>query len=123
MTLTTKITGGFAEHITCQIEPGQHVFAEAGKFRWKRTNMTMETRLSTPGGKADQAKQGGSFLKAALATATEVGKRVLTGQSLAFQWFTPSSGSGLVSFAGDQPGQGRAIEINDGGGGRAESAA
>jgi len=127
MTMTTKITGGFSEHITCQIEPGQYIFAEAGKFRWKTTNVTMETRLSTPGGKADQAsqqaKQGGSFLKAALATATEVGKRVLTGQSLAFQWFTPSSGSGLVSFAGDQPGQVRAIEIGDGVGWRAESRA
>jgi uncharacterized protein (AIM24 family) len=125
MTLTTKITGGFSEHITCQIEPGQYVFAEAGKFRWKTTNVTMETRLSTPGGKADQAnqqaKQGGSILKAALATATEVGKRVLAGQSLAFQWFTPSGGSGLVSFAGDQPGQVRAIEIAEGAGWRAES--
>ena len=127
MTLTTKITGGFSEHITCQIEPGQYVFAEAGKFRWKTTNVSLETRLSTPGGKADQAtqdaKQGGSFLKAALATATEVGKRVLTGQSMAFQWFTPSGGSGLVSFAGDQPGQVRAIEIDDGLGWRAESRA
>ncbi|HEY5303422.1 MAG TPA: AIM24 family protein [Acidimicrobiales bacterium] len=128
MTLTTKITGGFSEHITCQLEPGKSVFAEAGKFRWKTTNVTMETRLSTPGGKADQANQqaqqsGGSFLKAALATATEVGKRVLTGQSLAFQWFTPSGGSGLVSFAGDEPGQVRAIEIENGVGWRAESRA
>ena len=113
MTLTTKMTGGFSEHITCQLDPGQSVFAEAGKFRWKTTNVTMETRLSTPGGQADQAKQqtqsGGSFLKAALATATEVGKRVISGQSMAFQWFTPSGGSGLASFAGDEPGQVRAI--------------
>ncbi len=128
MTLTTKMTGGFAEHITCQLAPGQSVFAEAGKFRWKTTNVALETRLSTPGGQADQAKQqaqqgGGSFLKAALATATEVGKRVLSGQSMAFQWFTPSGGSGLASFAGDQPGQVRAIEIENGVGWRAESRA
>jgi uncharacterized protein (AIM24 family) len=128
MTLTTKMTGGFAEHITCQLDPGQSVFAEAGKFRWKTTNVALETRLSTPGGQADQAKQqaqqgGGSFLKAALATATEVGKRVLSGQSMAFQWFTPSGGSGLASFAGDQPGQVRAIELENGVGWRAESRA
>ena len=127
MTLTTKITGGFSEHITCQLDPGQSVFAEAGKFRWKTVNVAMETRLSTPGGVADQAnkqaQQGGSFLKAALATATEVGKRVISGQSLAFQWFSPSGGAGLVSFAGDEPGQVRAIELESGVGWRAESRA
>jgi uncharacterized protein (AIM24 family) len=127
MTLTTKITGGFSEHVTCQLDPGQSVFADAGKFRWKTTNVNLETRLSTPGGTADQAnqqaQQGGSFLKAAFATATEVGKRVISGQSLAFQWFTPSGGSGLVSFAGVEPGQVRAIEVESGVGWRAESRA
>jgi uncharacterized protein (AIM24 family) len=127
MTLMTKITGGFSEHITCQIKPGQYVFAEAGKFRWKTTNVTMKTGLSMPGGKADhatqQAQQGGDILKAALATATEVGERVLTGQSLAFQSFTLGGGSGLVSFAGYQPGQVRAIEISEVVGWRPESRA
>ncbi len=110
MTITCKVNGEFAQNITCQLDAGQTMFADATKFRWKTANVTMETRLTTPGGQADQAHQaaksgGGSFLKAALATATEVGKRMLSGQSLAFQWFTPSSGSGLVTFSGDLPGQ------------------
>jgi len=116
MTIATKITGEFAQHVTCQLDDGQLVFADAKKFRWKTTNVKLETRLSTPGGAADNAnqktKQGGGMLKAALATATEVGKRALAGQSLAFQWFSPSGGSGLVTLAGELPGQIKVLELD-----------
>jgi uncharacterized protein (AIM24 family) len=127
MTIACKVTGEIAQNITCQLDAGQSVYADATKFRWKTTNVAMETRLSVPGGKADaanqQAKQGGGFLKAALSTAVEVGKRALTGQSLAFQWFTPAGGSGLVAFAGELPGQVRVIELDGTIGWRAESRA
>jgi uncharacterized protein (AIM24 family) len=127
MTIACKVTGEFAQHITCQLDAGQSVFADATKFRWKTTNVSIETRLSVPGGGADaanrQVQQGGGFLKAALATATEVGKRALAGQSLAFQWFTPAGGSGLVAFAGELPGQVRVIELDGTSGWRAESRA
>jgi uncharacterized protein (AIM24 family) len=117
MTITTKITGEFAQHVTCQLDDGQSVFADAKKFRWKTTNVKMETRLSTPGGDADNANQkakggGGGMLKAALSTAVEVGKRALAGQSLAFQWFSPSGGSGLVTLAGELPGQIKVLELD-----------
>jgi uncharacterized protein (AIM24 family) len=127
MTISCKISGEFAQHLTCQLDDNQSMFSDATKFRWKTTNVGIETRLSVPGGKADaankDAKQGGSFLKSALATATEVGKRVLAGQSLAFQWFTPSGGSGLVSFAGELPGQIRVIELDGSVGWHTESRA
>ena len=127
MTITSKVTGEFAQNITCQLDTNQTMFADATKFRWKTTNVSLETRLSVPGGNADtanqNAKQGGGFLKAALATATEVGKRMLTGQSLAFQWFTAAGGSGLVAFAGELPGQVRVIELDGANGWRAESRA
>jgi uncharacterized protein (AIM24 family) len=128
MTITCKVTGEFAQHVTCQLDAGQTMFADATKFRWKTTNVALETRLSVPGGKADAANQqaqqsGGGFLKAALATATEVGKRALAGQSLAFQWFTPSGGSGLVSLAGDMPGQVKVLELDGSTAWRAESRA
>lgn len=117
MTITCKVSGEFAQMITCQLNDGQTMFADATKFRWKTPNVSMETRLTTPGGQADQAHQaskqgGGSFLKAALATATEVGKRMLSGQSLAFQWFSPSGGAGLVTFSGDLPGQVKIVELD-----------
>lgn len=127
MTVSSKISGEFAQIITCQLDQGQSLYADATKYRWKTTNVTLETRLSTPGGAADQANQAtkgaGSFLKAALATATEVGKRVLSGQSLAFQYFTPTNGSGLVALAGDEPGQVRVIELDGSMGWKAESRA
>ncbi|HVB00393.1 MAG TPA: AIM24 family protein [Acidimicrobiales bacterium] len=128
MTITCKVTGEIAQNVTCQLDEGQSIYADATKFRWKTTNVSIETRLTTPGGKADaarqEAQQGGSgFLKAALATATEVGKRALAGQSLAFQWFTPAGGSGLVALAGELPGQMRVIELDGSTGWRAESRA
>jgi uncharacterized protein (AIM24 family) len=128
MTVMCKVNGEFAQIITCQLDEGQSMFADASKFRWKTANVNLETRLTTPGGKADQAHQAnqqgsGSFLKAALATATEVAKRALSGQSLAFQWFTPTSGSGLVGFSGDQPGQVKIVELDGTSGWTAESRA
>ena len=115
VTIKLKISGELAQSITCQLDPDQAVYANANKFRWKTTNVSLETRLSTPKSTdaegASDAKRGG-FLQQALSTATEVGKRALGGQSLAFQWFRPSGGSGLVAFAGALPGQLRTIELD-----------
>ena len=122
MAITCKVSGEFAQNITCQLDADQSMFADATKFRWKTTNVSIETRLSVPGGEADAANQE-AFLKSVVATATEVGKRALAGQSLAFQWFKPSGGSGLVSFAGEVPGQVHVIELDGTTGWRAESRA
>lgn len=115
MTIKMKIAGELAQSVTCQLEQGQAIYSNANKFRWKTTNVSMETRLSTPPGAGDSsgapAKKGG-LLQQALSTATDVGKRVLSGQSLAFQWFRPEGGSGLVAFGGSLPGQMRTIELD-----------
>jgi uncharacterized protein (AIM24 family) len=122
VTVTNKLNGEYAQFVTCQLEPDQTVFSDATKFRWKTTNVSIETRLSTPGGAADQARQkGGGLLAGALATAVEVGKRALSGQSLAFQWFRSTGGSGLASFSGEQPGQIRVLELDGSTGWYAES--
>lgn len=91
--------------VICQLAVGQPVYAEAGRFLWKTTNVSLETRLSKPA--PGQGGGGGLFGKA-----MEVGKRVLAGQSLAFQYFTPVGGNGLVAFAGTLPGELRAIELD-----------
>lgn len=114
MTIRTKITGELAQVVTCQLDADQAVFSDARKFLWKTTNVSIETRLSSPGGAQPAgapAPRKGLF-QVALATATEVGKRALAGQSLAFQWFRPAGGSGLVSFVGAAPGQLRVIELD-----------
>lgn len=112
MAVKYKVTGEFAQSVTCQLDPDQSVFANADKFRWKTTNVSIETRLSSPGGAQQAEKKGAGLFGAALATTAEVGKRALAGQSLAFQWFRPSGGSGLVAFAGELPGQVRALELD-----------
>jgi uncharacterized protein (AIM24 family) len=107
LTVKHKIAGELTQMVTCQLDPDQVVYANADKFRWKTTNVSVETHLSTPAGGDQGAKKGGL-----LDTAVQVAKRTLAGQSLAFQWFRPSGGSGLVAFAGEMPGQVRALELD-----------
>jgi uncharacterized protein (AIM24 family) len=112
VTIKNRVSGEFAQMITCQLDAEQTVYSDANHYRWKTANVAIETRLTTPGGQADQPKKSGGFLAGALSAATEVAKRALTGQSLAFQWFHAAGGSGLISFAGDAPGQLRVIELD-----------
>lgn len=105
-----QINGTFAQTVLCQLDPGQTVYCEAGKFLWKTANMGVETRFTTPEqGEADKDK--GLWGKATSAAVT-VGKRALAGESVAFQYFTPSGGSGLVAFAGTLPGEIREIPLD-----------
>jgi uncharacterized protein (AIM24 family) len=110
MTLAHKLVGNAMQMAVCQLADGQTVYCEAGKFLWKTTNVAVETRLTRPMGSA-----GGGAVAAAgglLQKALDVGKRVLAGESLAFQYYTAHSGSGLVSFAGVLPGEMRALELD-----------
>jgi uncharacterized protein (AIM24 family) len=110
VTVQHKLVGNAMQLVMCQLEPGQTVYAEAGKFLWKTTNVSMETRLSKPS--AGTPGGGGGSGGGLLGKVMEVGKRVLAGQSLAFQYFTPAGGSGIVAFSGALPGEMRAIELD-----------
>lgn len=112
MAIQHKITGNATQMIVCQLGEGQSLYAEAGKFLWKTTNVGMETRLGgSPAPAGDGADAGGGFLKKAMSTATVVGKRALAGESMAFQWYR-ANGTGIVAFAGVLPGEVRAIELD-----------
>ncbi|MDE3025694.1 MAG: AIM24 family protein, partial [Acidobacteriota bacterium] len=65
MTVTHKVAGELAQSVTCQLDQDQAVFAEAGTFRWKTTNVSIETRLISPKGAAQAAQKGGGLLGAA----------------------------------------------------------
>jgi uncharacterized protein (AIM24 family) len=108
--IKNKITGNASQMILCQLDQGQTVYCEAGKFLWKTTNVGIETRFTTQETQ-DATKDKGLFGKA-LGAAVDVGKRALAGESLAFQHFTPSGGSGLVAFAGMLPGEIREIQLD-----------
>ena len=108
--IKNQIKGTVNQMAVCQVDQGQTVYCEAGKFLWKTANVGLETRFTTPGQEA--ANEGKGLLGKALSTAVEVGKRQLAGESLAFQYFTPQGGSGLVSFAGTLPGEMREIQLD-----------
>ena len=98
--------------VICQLGPDQSIYADAGKFLWKTANVGYETRLGKGGGGEAAGGGAGGFLKKAVATATEMGKRALAGESLAFQHYTAAGQAGLVAFAGVLPGQMQALELD-----------
>jgi uncharacterized protein (AIM24 family) len=107
--LAHKIVGNAMQMAVVQLDAGQTVYCEAGKFLWKTTNVSVETRLTKPQGNEQGAPAAASsFMKKAL----DVGKRVLAGESLAFQYYRAEGGSGLVTFAGVLPGEMRALELD-----------
>lgn len=111
MTVHHKLVGNAMQMVVCQLDAGQSVYAEAGKFLWKTTNVSLETRLSKPA-PAGAGAGGAGGSGGLLGKVVEAGKRVLAGQSLAFQYFSPVGGSGLVAFSGALPGEMRAIELD-----------
>lgn len=106
--LAHKLVGNAMQMVICQLDAGQTVYCEAGKFLWKTVNVGVETRLSRPAAGPAAAGAGSGLFQKAL----DVGKRVLAGESLAFQYYTPTGGSGLVTFAGVLPGELRALELD-----------
>lgn len=128
MAIRHKLVGDATQMVVCQLEPGQQVYCEAGKFLWKTTNVTVETRLGggapsgdRSGGERSGAGGSGAFLKTALSTAAAAGKRALAGESLAVQWYRAAGAeSGLVAFAGVLPGQMAVLELDGSSGWYAE---
>jgi len=108
--LQHQVVGNAMQMVVCTLQPGQVLFAEAGKFLFRSGDVTMETRLSQP---ATQG-QGGGGMGGLLRGALEVGKRLAAGESFAFQHFTTRGGDGLVALAGVLPGELRAIEVQPG---------
>ena len=114
MTLAHKIQGESMQMIIFQLNDGQRVYCEAGKFLWKTVNVAMETRLGKGDATQDQPAAPGmsGMLNKAMKTGVEMGKRHLAGESMAFQHFTATGGSGLVSFAGVLPGHMKVFELD-----------
>jgi uncharacterized protein (AIM24 family) len=108
--IKSQIRGNASQMIVCQLDEGQTMYCEAGKFLWKTVNVSIETRLTTP--ETAAANQSKGLLGKALSTAVEVGKRQLAGESIAYQYFKPVGGSGLCAFAGMLPGEVREIQMD-----------
>jgi uncharacterized protein (TIGR00266 family) len=109
MTIATKIMGNAMQLAVCQLDQGQTLYAEAGKFLWKTVNVGVETRISGAPAAGGGAPGAGGGL---LGTVMNAGKRMLAGESLAFQHFSCTGGTGLVSLAGTLPGEMRVLELD-----------
>ena len=120
MTLQREIVGTVTQLAVVSLRPGQSVYGEAGRFLFKTPNVTMETRLAGPAGLSGGSSGGqrspgggaGGLLRQTMGTSPKTGRRVPTGESIAFQHFTAQDDEGTVGFAGVLPGEMRALELD-----------
>jgi uncharacterized protein (TIGR00266 family) len=97
--LKYEIEGHNLQIARVHLEPGQEIYAEAGKMIYKAANIDWETRMT--------GKSLGQKLLGAL-------KRKLMGESLAFTFFRASAAGGEVGFAGSYPGKIQVFELAPG---------
>jgi uncharacterized protein (TIGR00266 family) len=81
------------------LEPGQEIYAEAGKMIYKSANVDWATRMT--------GQNIGDKILGAI-------KRKLMGESLFFTYFRSNMGAGQVGFAGHYPGKIQVFELTPG---------
>jgi len=96
--LDYTIQGDNLQVIRVRLQPGQELFAEAGKMVYKQTQVAWETRMT---GETLGEKIWGAV------------KRKLMGESLFMTYFRAST-PGEVGFAGSYPGRVQAFELKPG---------
>jgi uncharacterized protein (TIGR00266 family) len=96
--LDYTIQGDNLQVIRIRLQPGQELFAEAGKMVYKQTQVTWETRMT---GQTLGEKIWGAV------------KRKLMGESLFMTYFRTST-PGEVGFAGSYPGRVQAFDLKAG---------
>lgn len=114
MTLDLQLVGTTTKMALVTLAPGQVVYSEAGKFLFSSGDVVMETKLSQPSSGEAGGSPGGSNagLGGMLRGAMDVGKRMLAGESFAFNHFSTPGGTGLLALAGVLPGEMRALELD-----------
>jgi uncharacterized protein (AIM24 family) len=116
VTLDIQLVGNAMQMAVCRLQPGQVAFCEAGKFLFCSNDIEIETKLSEPSAPAGQSqqaggRQGGGGFGGLLRGAMDAGRRMVAGESFAFQHFHTSGGDGLVAFAGTLPGEMQVLEL------------
>ncbi|HIP47979.1 MAG TPA: TIGR00266 family protein [Lutibacter sp.] len=99
-----KIYGDDMQIVAVELDPGETVIAEAGAMNWLDPAITFESRM----GDGSQPEKGifGKLL--------DVGKRVLTGESIFITHFTNNGeGKKEVSFAAPFPGKIIPVDLKD----------
>lgn len=89
-----EIEGGSLPVVICYPEKGQTLCTQSGSMSWMSPNMVMETN------------SGGGFKKAL--------GRMLAGDSIFLNEYTPNGGSGVIAFASSFPGKILPFEVTPG---------
>ena len=111
--LAHKLVGNAMQMIVCQLEPRADAStARPASSSGRRSTSAMETRLTKPATRQPARGAGRGRLPEQGAGRHRHGQADLAGESLAFQYFTATGGSGLVAFAGVLPGEMRVIELD-----------
>lgn len=112
MTLDVQLVGSTTQMAVVSLRPGQTVYCEAGKFLFSSGDVVMETKLSAPTDPHGKGDGGAGGFGGLLRGAANAGKRVLAGESFAFQHFHTRGGDGLLGLAGVLPGEMRHLELD-----------
>lgn len=97
-----EIFGDDMQIVEVELDPGEKVIAEAGAMNYLEQDITFEAKMG------DGSKPSGGFFDAV----KNVGKRVLTGESIFLTHFTHSGGSGKRRAAFAAPYPGKIIPLN-----------
>jgi uncharacterized protein (AIM24 family) len=95
----------FGQLLVVQLDAGQAVWCQPGRFVWKTPNVAVQARMIGSGG------EGGGLLDRALATAISAGRRRLAGDAAALPYFAATGSSGLVAFAGEAGGPIQQLQV------------
>ncbi|MGH1361942.1 MAG: TIGR00266 family protein [Calditrichia bacterium] len=99
-----EVFGDDLQVVEVELDPGETVIAEAGAMNWMEENIEFEARM----GDGSTAEQG------LLGKLMNVGKRVLTGESIFMTHFTNSgSGKRRVAFGAPYPGKIMPIDLDE----------
>lgn len=102
-----EIFGDDMQIVEVELDPGEVVIAEAGAMNYMEEGITFETKMG------DGSKPSGGVMDSLM----NVGKRVLTGESIFMTHFTNSgSGKKRVAFAAPYPGKIIPIDMAEMGG-------
>ncbi|MFB9377809.1 AIM24 family protein [Kineococcus gynurae] len=113
MTLDVQLVGTTTQMAIVNLKPNQVVYGEAGKFLFSSGDVEIETKLSAPTDpNQNTAAGGGGGFGGLLRGAAAAGKRMLAGESFAFQHFRTRGGDGLLGLAGVLPGEMRHLELD-----------
>ena len=103
-----EIRGDWSQTVLCRLDGEQELYCEPGRFVWKTSNVSVETRR--PVRARGDASRGRGLLGRALSA--PAGRIPGSASSPSLPHFRATEASGLCAFTGPAPGKVRQIELD-----------